>query len=74
MEEFVSCSVIKIKDIPVLTYEQFFSRVDGYLCKNNCHCVNYFIVPFNSGFMNVCCIADDENHKILVLAHKQSEG
>lgn len=65
-------SSVKITDIPVLPYNQFFAQVDALLIHQHNHCVNYFTVPRNNGFLNICCIANDAEHKIYLLAHNES--
>ena len=68
-------SVINISDIPVVNYGKFYMQVDSLLLQNHNHCINYFAVPQQNGtFINICCIANDIEHTIYILAHTESKN
>jgi Ni,Fe-hydrogenase III large subunit len=58
---------IAIKDIPLHSYEKF-AEINLDLMKDNParHCVNYFGYPADDKIKLVCCIADDDLHRIFV--------
>ncbi len=59
--------VITLTDIPEHNYE-LFAEINLELLKGNPsrHCVSYFGYPVGEKVKLICCIADDDIHKILV--------
>ncbi|MDR1055716.1 MAG: NADH-quinone oxidoreductase subunit C [Prevotellaceae bacterium] len=74
MMEIYNTDCIKIADISVLPYKQFYMQVDNLLFYKHNHCVNYFAVPQGDGFLSICCIANDSNHKIYIVAHNEVDN
>lgn len=58
---------IALKEIPVLSYEDF-ADLNVYLLRGNPvrHCVNYFGYNQGGNVKLICCIADDRQHEIFV--------
>ena len=58
---------INLSDIPEHNYE-LFAEINLELLKGNPsrHCVSYFGYPVGEKVKLICCIADDDIHKILV--------
>jgi len=59
--------VVDTSDIPILPYNTF-ADVNVNLLNSNLsmHCVNYFCYSSGEDFKLICCIADDQQHKIHV--------
>lgn len=63
----INNQAIDVQDIPVLTYEMFTEIILDLINDNPVrHCVNYFGFPEGDKVKLVCCIADDETHKIFI--------
>jgi len=59
-----------LDSIPLLDYSYFYELVVSLMQSEAKHCVSYFALPQKDGWLCICCIADDETEKILVLSHK----
>jgi Ni,Fe-hydrogenase III large subunit len=58
---------IPLASIPELDYPSFLEvNVFSVLKSSYCHCVNYFGFPYGKYVKLICCIANDENHTIIV--------
>ncbi len=57
---------IPLPSIPVLEYETFLAQNTAMLQKPECHCVNYFGVPWQGKIRLFCCMANDKEATILV--------
>lgn len=64
-------SGIKLSDIPVLNYTDFQFAIDELLLHTHNHLVNYFAYPLKDIFIFICCIGNDNSHKILIFSHEQ---
>jgi len=62
---------IKLVDIPVLSYTNFTTVIDELFFDEFNHCLNYFAIPLHDKYKFICCVGNDETHKILVLSHEQ---
>ncbi|MDR1227154.1 MAG: NADH-quinone oxidoreductase subunit C [Prevotellaceae bacterium] len=61
---------VPLSSITPLDYTYFYELVISLLSIEAKHCVSYFAHPEKDGWLCICCIADDETEKIMVLAHK----
>ncbi|MCL6524852.1 MAG: NADH-quinone oxidoreductase subunit C [Thermoflavifilum sp.] len=57
---------ISLHDIPVLKYDDFLAHNTSLLKEEHHHCVNYFGFPQERKLRLICCIANDNEHTILV--------
>ncbi len=57
------------KDIPVLSYPDFYKLVKEFLTDKYCHCVAYFAFPIDDQLKFFCCIANDHTSNIAVISH-----
>jgi Ni,Fe-hydrogenase III large subunit len=58
---------ISVNNIPEMDYDTFFTLNTGLVEKNaEKHCITYFGYRVKQGIKLICCIADDEQHNILV--------
>ncbi|MCX6250942.1 MAG: NADH-quinone oxidoreductase subunit C [Bacteroidetes bacterium] len=64
-------SSVRLTNIPVLDYEEFFSQVDELMQVESNHCLNYFAVSFDDHYRFICCIGCDEKHTIILFSHEQ---
>jgi len=64
---------ISLADIPVIPFGEFFQVAHGLLSENNHHCVNYYAYPTSGLLKFICCIADDTEHIVKILAHEMPE-
>lgn len=71
MVEIENGSSIDIGRIPVSSYNQFYAEVDRLMEDEHMHCVSYYAVPSGEELVFYCCIADDGEHKLYVLSHRQ---
>jgi Ni,Fe-hydrogenase III large subunit len=63
------------KDIPVLSYSDFYSLVKELLADQDCHCVAYFAFPIDIQLKFICCIANDRTSGIALFSHiEKREG
>jgi Ni,Fe-hydrogenase III large subunit/NADH:ubiquinone oxidoreductase subunit C len=63
-------SAVGIMEIPVLEYCDFYDQVAELLKEDSTHCVAYYGIGSSSAIKFYCCIADDRNGIIHVLAHE----
>ncbi len=61
-----NAQTIPLQSIPVLTYEDFLSKNTSLLRDEANHCVNYFGYNLNHKLKLICCIANDDDHTILL--------
>jgi Ni,Fe-hydrogenase III large subunit len=59
------------KDIPVLSYPDFYHLVKEFLSDQDCHCVAYFAFPIDNQLKFFCCIANDRTSFIAIFSHIQ---
>ncbi len=71
MVEVENGSSLDIEQIPILPYNQFYAEVDMLMESVGIHCVTYYAVPSEDDLTFYCCLADDEEHKLFVLGHRQ---
>jgi Ni,Fe-hydrogenase III large subunit/NADH:ubiquinone oxidoreductase subunit C len=67
-------SAIKLKDIPVLSYDLFSSQVKSLLADPFCHCAAYYAADIDGHLKFICCIANDRTANILIFSHEQDHG
>jgi len=56
--------VLPMKDLPVLSYTDYFQTADDLLRREGHHCVNCFGYHNEGKIQLICCIADDYHHNI----------
>jgi Ni,Fe-hydrogenase III large subunit/NADH:ubiquinone oxidoreductase subunit C len=61
------------KDIPVLSYSDFYSLVKEFLADQDCHCVAYYAFPIDNQLKFLCCIANDRTSSIAIFSHIQKK-
>lgn len=75
MQQFLEISdykgVLKMEDIPVLSYPDFLILIDDLLADNLNRCITYFAVPGNDDFRFFCLAASDETRSIKIFSHRQ---
>ncbi len=71
MIEVENGSRLNIEQIPIVPYNQFYAEVDRLMEAASVHCVAYYAVPSDDSLTFYCCLADDEEHQLFMLAHKQ---
>jgi Ni,Fe-hydrogenase III large subunit/NADH:ubiquinone oxidoreductase subunit C len=59
------------KDIPVLSYPDFYNLVKEFLTDQDCHCVAYYAFPIDNQLKFLCCIANDRTANISIFSHIQ---
>jgi hypothetical protein len=64
---------IPLKEVPVLSYEQFYEVMTSLLREPACHCVNYYAYPHQNGLKFIACVADDRTASIAVLSHELND-
>jgi Ni,Fe-hydrogenase III large subunit len=57
---------VKIREIPVFSYEDFLELNTDFAGDVYFHCVNYFGLPLKDGIRLFCCMADDTTGNILI--------
>jgi Ni,Fe-hydrogenase III large subunit len=63
------------KDIPVLSYPDFYDLVKELLADQDCHCVAYFAFPIDIQLKFICCVANDRTSNIAIFSHiEKREG
>ena len=65
---------IRIADIPVLDYPEFFNTAVQLMQDTNNHVMIYYAVDCDDYLKYYCCIANDEDHLIKVLAHTHDKS
>ena len=65
---------IPLKDIPDLSYKEFFDSMTILLNKHSLHCVNYFCFENHEVKKLIACIANDESHEIHLFSHSLQTG
>ncbi|HQP03313.1 MAG TPA: NADH-quinone oxidoreductase subunit C [Bacteroidales bacterium] len=65
---------IRIADIPVLDYPEFFNTVEQLMQDTNNHVMIYYAVDCNDYLKYYCCIGNDADHLIKVLAHSHDKS
>ena len=63
---------IRLNDIPVISYSEFYSKVVSLMQNDQNHCVSYHAFPQGKVLKFICCIANDHSAEIRVLSHEQS--
>jgi len=63
-------STIKITDIPVLQYGQFYINVIEQMQLPSVHCVNYYAYRTEDLLKFICCLADDGEKNIKIISHE----
>lgn len=61
---------VKIADIPVIPYKNFFFEVNHLLDNKHNHCVNYYGVEGEDKIQFFCIIANDAERMLYVLSHE----
>ena len=61
---------IRIENIPVTNYYDFYDRVIELHKDKASHCVNYFGYRKNDKIKFICCIANDQEHTIHLLSYE----
>ncbi len=61
---------VPLDNIPLLDYNYFSELMVSLMHNEAKHCVSYFALPQKDGWLCICCIADDETEKVLLLSHK----
>ena len=62
-------STVPIREIPLLTYTDFFDDMCTMLADGDYHCVNYFAVPTPRFFILFCLMARDSTGEVLIASH-----
>ena len=62
-----------LDQIPIVPYNQFYAEVDRLMEGSAVHCVTYHAVPYGDELTFYCCLADDEEHKLFILGHRQKK-
>ena len=65
---------LDLKEIQVLKYDVFYDQVSDLLKDDAKHCVAYYGVASVDKLKFFCCIADDNNNRIMVFAHEQEKN
>lgn len=73
MVEVENGSSLHLDQIPIVPYNQFYAEVDRLMEDKAVHCVTYYAVASEDALTFYCCLADDEEHKLFVLAHRQNK-
>ena len=63
--------VVPLKEIPILPYTEFVSKIKELTADEGCHCVTYHAVPMGAALRFFCCFASDHDHRLLLLSHEQ---
>ncbi len=62
---------VLIKNIPVLSYNDFYNLTVELFKNDSVHCLNYYAYSDNSILKFLCCVADDEENSIIIYSHEQ---
>ncbi|MFM9908110.1 MAG: hypothetical protein ACKVOW_02105 [Chitinophagaceae bacterium] len=62
--------VVRITQIPVLSYGKFYAEVVTLLKFPHIHCVNYYVYPMGDNLKFICCLADDVLGDIKIFSHE----
>lgn len=73
MVEVENGSSLNLDKIPILPYNQFYAEVDRLMEGDTVHCITYHAVPSGDELTFYCCLADDAEHKLFLLGHRQSK-
>ena len=63
-------STVSLKEIPILTYGNFYASATELLQEKHNHCVSYYAYPFATGLRFICCLADDLTGDIKILSYE----
>jgi Ni,Fe-hydrogenase III large subunit/NADH:ubiquinone oxidoreductase subunit C len=61
---------VRLQDIPLLAYQEFYDTVSDLLSLAHCHCLNYYAFPYKNKLRFICAIANDHERSIEVLSHE----
>ena len=61
---------VALRNVPVLTYEQFQRVIASLLTQPENHCVNYYAYPSGKNLKFIACIASDKSGTIAVVSHE----
>lgn len=64
---------LDLRDIPVLNYDVFYDQISDFMKDESKHCIAYYAYETSGGLKFYCCIADDNNNSIKVIAHEQKK-
>lgn len=62
---------VRLNDIPMSEYDEFFRQTVTLLGKDGFHCLNYFTVRMEGRLNFYMLVANDEAHKVLIYGHSQ---
>ena len=65
---------VQTDEIPVLRYDKFSATVTDLLEDAANHCLAYYGIESSEGIQLICCIADDNQNRILALSHFLKRG
>ena len=60
---------VRLNQVPVLSYYDFYRQTDYLMEDASNHCLNYFAVDYVTCLQFFCLIANDSRNKILVYSH-----
>ncbi len=66
-------ATLKLGEIPVLPYFEFYNEVIRLLQLKNNHCINYYCIKTYNHFRFLCFIGNDISQEIYILSHIQSD-
>ena len=61
---------IRLLDLPILDYVDFYHEVSLLAQRETVHCVSYFAYPTDQALRFICCMADDDSGNIRVFSHQ----
>jgi Ni,Fe-hydrogenase III large subunit len=61
---------ISLKELPVLSYGDFYGHASELLSEKENHCVAYYGYQTENKLKFICCIADDRRGDIKILSHE----
>lgn len=61
---------ISLRDVPVLSYDEFYDTMTGLLRETGCHCVNYYAYPQGNTLKFMACVASDPDASVALLSHE----
>ena len=62
---------VRLNDIPVISYSEFYGKVMSLMQNDQNHCVTYHAFPQGKVLKFICCIANDLTAEIKILSHEQ---